>query len=423
MSPVSRREFIGWAGLAPLALGRSGLAAGASLAFAPAAFEATADSVLLWVCGNEASKLRIELEEAGTGRRVAGPAVALTREGDFTATASVTGLSPGTAWTYRVLDAESGRELHKPGAFKTAPAGPAPFRFVFTADMEESYQPFSLFDVMEKYQPDFFLLLGDTIYADHPKRGFSPSISHYRGKHAANRRDARLQAFLSRRTTFATWDDHEVDDNAHGGHPNMAEGLQVFREYWPCRSVAPDSLYRRFEWAGVDFFMLDTRRHRSPQTAPEDAAKTMLGAAQKAWLLDGLAASKAPFRFIVTTVPFGGGGADTWGNYKTERDEIRRFLAQKKMRNAIFLTGDYHLARDWSNEKLGIREYMAGPIASFFHYQRTPAARDRYEKLGAFHYGDGPNFGAWRVDPAAGKAELEFVDARGETMHRVELAA
>jgi phosphodiesterase/alkaline phosphatase D-like protein len=37
-------------------------------------------------------------------------------------------------------------------------------RFVFSAGMQAEYKPFSLFDDMTAAQPDFALLLGDTIY-------------------------------------------------------------------------------------------------------------------------------------------------------------------------------------------------------------------------------------------------------------------
>jgi phosphodiesterase/alkaline phosphatase D-like protein len=59
--------------------------------------------------------------------------------------------------------------------------------------------------------------------------------------------------------------------------------------------------------------MLDTRRFRSPQTAQDGPDKTMLGETQKSWLEDKLSTSKAKFKFIVTSVPFQGGGVDTWG--------------------------------------------------------------------------------------------------------------
>jgi hypothetical protein len=64
---------------------------------------------------------------------------------------------------------------------------------------------------------------------------------------------------------------------------------------------------------------------------------------------------------------------------------------------------------------------MAGPIASFTNYQFSPESRDRNEKLGKFHYGDGYNFGLWWVDPAAGKASLEFVHVSGKSLFKTEL--
>jgi alkaline phosphatase D len=149
----------------------------------------------------------------------------------------------------------------------------------------------------------------------------------------------------------------------------------------------------------------------------------MLGAAQKSWFKDRLKASTSPFKFIVTSVPFHGTGADTWGSYAAERGELVRFIRSEKIRGTVFLTGDYHMARDWTNAKTGLREYMAGPIASFTQYQYNPNARARYEKAGAFHYGDGTNFGLWTIDPTAGKARLEFIDASGKTLFQTELNA
>jgi alkaline phosphatase D len=290
--------------------------------------------------------------------------------------------------------------------------------------MEESYQPFKLFDVIDSKQPDFFLHLGDTVYADHPKQKiFTPSVSLYRHKHAANRKDSHLQNFLARHVTYAIWDDHETEDNFNSLHPHIEKALQVFKEYWPCKPANPAALYRQFSWAGVDFFILDTRRFRSQQTLADGPDKTMLGSAQKSWLKERLKASVAPFKFIITSVPFHGNAVDTWGSYRTERDEIAGFIRGEKIRGTIFLTGDYHLARDLSNPETGQREYMAGPIASFTNYQFSPESRARNEKIGKFHYGDGYNFGLWRVDPAAGKASLEFVHVNGGSLFQTELTA
>jgi len=421
----TRRQFLQLATATPFALANIREAnAASSLAFAPAAFDAIDDSVLIWVRGDGAARVRVDFgNDAGSTQLTTGPSVALTKDTDYCATIPLTQLAPGKTWIYRIVDAESGKPLSEPGRFKTAPIAAAPFTFAFSADMDESYQPFTLFDVTDGKQPDFFLHLGDTVYADFPRQRFRPSVSHYRTKHAAVRKDRHLQSFLSRYVTYAIWDDHEIEDNANSLNPYMDIALQVYKEYWPCRAVEATALYRQFTWAGIDFFILDTRRFRSQQQMPDGPGKTMLGAAQKGWFKDRLKASMAPFKFIITSVPFHGGGIGTWGPFGTERSELVRFIRGEKIRGTIFLTGDYHLARDWTNAKTGLREYMAGPIASFTYYKHNPEARAQYEKAGTFHYGDGYNFGLWRVDPAAGKARLEFIDAGGKTLFQTELSA
>jgi alkaline phosphatase D len=422
----SRRQFLRLATAAPLVLAdlRQSQAA-SSLAFSPAAFDATHDSVLIWVRGNGAARVGVDFgSDPPAAHLTAGPSVVLAKETQYSATIPLTQLAPGKTWIYRIIDAVSGKPLFEPGRFKTAPIEPTPFTFAFSADMEESYQPFKLFDVIGSKQPDFFLHLGDTVYADYPKqKRFSPSVSHYRNKHAANRKDRHLQNFLARHVTYAIWDDHETEDNFNSSHPHIEKALQVFKEYWPCKPADPAALYRQFSWAGVDFFILDTRRFRSEQTMTDGPDKTMLGSAQKSWLKERLKASTAPFKFIMTSVPFHGSLADTWGSYRTERDEIAGFIRSEKIPGTIFLTGDYHLARDLSNIKTGLREYMAGPIASFTQYQFSPESRAYNEKIGNFHYGDGYTFGLWRIDPAAGKARLEFIHVNGESLFQTELTA
>jgi alkaline phosphatase D len=422
----SRRQFLRLATAAPLVLADLGQSqASSSLAFAPAAFDATHDSVLIWVRGNGTARVRVDFgNDAPSAQLTSGPTVVLAKETGYSAAIPLTHLASGKTWIYRIIDAASSKPLFQPGWFKTAPIELTPFTFAFSADMEEAYQPFKLFDVIGNKQPDFFLHLGDTVYADYPRqKRFSPSVSHYRDKHAANRKDQHLQKFLSRHVTYAIWDDHEIEDNANSLNPHMEKALQVFKEYWPCKAADPAALYRQFSWAGIDFFILDTRRFRSQQSMTDGPDKTMLGSTQKSWLKERLKASTAPFKFIITSVPFHGSLADTWGSYRTERDEIAGFIRSEKIPGTIFLTGDYHVARDLSNAKTGLREYMAGPIASFTQYQFSPESRAYNEKIGNFHYGDGYTFGLWRVDPAAGRASLEFVHVSGESLFHTELTA
>lgn len=421
----TRRDFLRTAAVgAGTLLLPLGAQAAASLSIQPAAFEVTHDGALIWITSGPGAELVIEVaaDEALTNpRRIA--VTGLEPSNDYTGSIVVDGLEPDRLWYFRIVDAKSQTAVSRIGRFRTAPSAPRAFTFAWSGDMDERYQPFQLFDVIGARDPEFFLHLGDTIYADLPRARFSPSVPFYRRKHRTNRADPHIQQFMLRHPTFAIWDDHETDNNCHAGHPHMSQARGVFKEYWPCCSVAPDGLQRKFSWAGVDFIVLDTRSYRASQTADDDASKTMLGAAQKRWLLDGLAASKAPFKFVITSVPFQGGGVDTWGSYRTERGEIEAFIRARGIRGVVFLTADYHLARDWSHPKAPYREFMAGPIATFTHYSRTPAARDRYEKAGTFHYGDGHNFGMVHVDPVAKRGSVAFVDHAGKTMTTIEIAA
>lgn len=419
-----RRRLLGVAGAtAGWLLSPARAQAASSLSVQPAAFEVKAEGALVWISGNASGRFAVEVARDDSLRNAHRFAVtSLTADNDFTGVVALDGLSADTTWFYRVVDAQSAAPVSRTGRFRTAPTAPRPFTFAWSGDMQEQHQPFRLFDAMGSRDPDFFLLLGDTIYADVPLAQFYPSLRHYRGKHYANRQDRRLQQFLLRHPTYAIWDDHETENDAHSGHPHMPLARRVFREYWPCRSVATDGLYRRFAWAGVDFFILDTRSYRSAQNVDDGPGKTMLGAAQKAWFLDGLSTSAAPFKFVVTPTPFQGGGQDTWGGYRAERDEIVSLLRTRNIRGVVFLTADYHLAREWSSPKMPFRDFMAGPIATRGHYGSSPLTRERNNKAGIFHY-DGYNFGLVKVDPAAGTGEVSFVDEHGKTLHAVAISA
>lgn len=59
-------------------------------------------------------------------------------------------------------------------------------------------------------------------------------------------------------------------------------------------------------WGDVDFFVVDGRNHRSPDRAPDNEHKRMLGDAQCAWLLDELKRSRASFKIPGAAVMLAG---------------------------------------------------------------------------------------------------------------------
>ena len=411
-----RRTFL--AASAAIAAARAG-AAPPSLVFLPAAFDAREDQVTLWASASENMALLVRWRGVGDASWRDGPKLQLDERNDTTGAVTLAGLPAETHIEYQFVHADSRAAASAIAHCKTPSAPekkPKPFRFVFSADLDEAYKPFRIFDAMAEAKPDFALLLGDTIYADLPKREFSATTPHYRRKYARNRADPSFQKFLSRHTTYTIWDDHEIENDCHGGHPAIALAQRVYREYWPCESVTPDGLYRSFLWGGAHFIVLDTRSFRSPHEQDDDGNKSMLGAQQKKWLFAELQTHRAAFTFIITSVPFQGGGRDTWASYKTERQEIEMFLKRERKRNVVFLTGDYHLGRDWSRPEAGYYEFMAGPLASFTMYGREPAARERYAKSGTFHYGDGANFAVVDVDCANETFTISWRDVQGRAL-------
>lgn len=406
-------------GAAPVAAGVP-QAMAATLAYRPAAFDVHEDRALIWACGNEASRVHVRWGEAADALSQRSAELALDKAADFTGHVELRGLPRGTTIHYRVFAGDAA--VSPLCRFNTARKARQSFSLAFSGDMEEKYKPFRLFDVMAAAQPDYFVHLGDTVYADIPKREFATTLSHYRRKHSNIRADRPLQAFLSQCATYAMWDDHECENDAHGGLPQWPVAEQVFREYWPCASEDRVGLYRAFQLApAVDLIMLDTRRFRSVQALVDGPDKTMLGARQKAWFFDRLKRSTAKYKIVATSVPFHGGSHDAWGNYKTERDEVVAFIRRERITNVVMISADYHFARDWSSKRTGLREFMAGPIATFRTFDKTPEARERHGKGPHFAFGDDVNFGLLRYDGSANTLAVSYQDSRGKVLFETTL--
>ena len=151
--------------------------------------------------------------------------------------------------------------------------------------------------------------------------------------------------------------------------------------------------------------------------------KTMLGSQQKLWFLDRLKQSKATFKIVATSVPFHGGSQDAWGNYKTERDEVIAFIQRERIANVVMISADYHFARDWSNRRTGIHEFMAGPLASFRTFEKSPEARERHTKGPHFVFGDDFNFGLLTYDGKQNSLTVSYQDSAGKKLFETVIVA
>jgi alkaline phosphatase D len=337
--------------------------------------------------------------------------ISTSAERDFTAHIPLANLTTHTLYFYQML--VHGKKQGPICQFVTAPSKDvlAPVTFVIGGDTRHNFRPFSIMEFMWAAQPDFFVYLGDTIYAD--KGSTAMTLSDYWGKYAENR-DGFAQRLFATTPLFVMWDDHEVDSDFTMTHPRLPIGRQAFMDYWPIRRSRQDPyrLYRSFKWGkGVEVFLLDCRQYRNPQT------KTMLGLEQKQWLLQQLAASSAMFKFIVSTVPFSDPREDKWGEYPEERDDILKNIQENKIPGVIFLAGDvHHAAVSQMPHDPAVREFIFGPLAAPMNYN-VSSREPRFE----FFQDDSQNYGKVTVQPEGPKpsVRIEWFDSTNALLHQV----
>lgn len=366
----------------------------APFSYGVAAGDAENTSFVAWTRTDGAGdvSLQVSLDPLfATGVTSVGP---LTPDagGDNTVKTIVTGLQPARQYYYRF---QQGGETSRTGRIRTAPGAgsTAPMTFAFTGDSNAAFKPYTVLEGLRADDPDLFLYIGDTVYADDPRSGtgMASTLAEYHVKYKENRDDHALRSVLASIGTVAMADDHEVDNDWYGGSfagvsgssvwgSMIGAGLAAFQDYMPMRENTgdPQQLYRSVKWGNVaEFFLIDPRQYRAPQayvTEPlclssgspavlppagpcqdeiADPGRTYLGAGQKAWLKNALLASTATWKFIMNGplvsqllfVPY-----DRWEGYKAERTEMLEFIhnpdgnvvTDDHIPNVVVLSTDIH---------------------------------------------------------------------------------
>jgi alkaline phosphatase D len=368
----------------------------------------TDSSINFWARASGEFTVQIELDEDGNyadARRTV--AVTAGRADDYVVELMAEGLEPETTYRYRVLvGGEEAQYLEGLGPFAVRTAPPAGSRTGFRVAIgscarfqEDPVQP--IWEQVERARPDLFIWLGDNIYGD----ALDPDIlaEEYRRQRTV----ATLQPILRSTPQLATWDDHDFGLNDHDRrNPVKEEALGVFERYWanPAHGL-PDApgVFFRYGYGGVDFFFLDVRYHRDPNAMPDSVGKTMLGAAQLKWLKEGLAASDAPFKVLLSGSGWTkakGPGGDSWASFLHERDSLFAFIQREGIGGVVLVSGDTHVgelnAIPWS-ERGGYDFYdlVSSPLAqspSASWLERRPEIRIRPI------YSAGPNAGLLTFD-------------------------
>jgi alkaline phosphatase D len=319
---------------------------------------------------------------------------------DHTVKADATGLDPATTYYYRF---RLGGAVSATGTTRTAPALTAAvarlrFGVVSCSNLPEGH--FAAYRYLaDRGDLDAVLHLGDYIY-EYGGAGVRPhdppyevlTLADYRRRHAQYKSDEHLRRLHATVPFIATWDDHEVANDAwSGGAENHQPGTegdyavrkaaahQAYFEWMPVRNEA-DRIYRRLRFGLLaELSMLDLRSYRSQQVgigdgSADDPDRTLTGAEQMAWLENGLITSGAQWKLVGNSVmvaplqlpplpayllgplaellglPREGISLnpDQWDGYAADRRRLLATIADHGVRDTVFLTGDIHSS--WASD-------------------------------------------------------------------------
>ncbi|MCC7276008.1 MAG: alkaline phosphatase D family protein [Alphaproteobacteria bacterium] len=479
---ISRRRLLaGAAALAPFAILRGGRAAAREpFTLGVASGCPRPDRVVLWTRlapepleggGMPDAPVAVEWELAEDERfaRIAarGTFTAVPEAG-HTVHAEPAGLAPGRWYWYRF---RTGGAISPVGRTRTAPAEGAAttsFRFAFASCQMYEHGYYAAYRHMAAQDHDLVVHLGDYIYEmswgrRHVRKhlGAIPTeLWEFRDRYALYKSDADLQAAHHAFPWLAVWDDHEVANDYAGDHsprtsdPGQflrirAAAYRAFWEHMPLPMAAaprgPDMrIYDRYRFGDlVDMMLLDDRQYRAahacgtgpvgagPATdCPERIApgRTMLGAAQEAWLDGALRQARGRWTVVAQQTlmaeldrragPERAYWLDGWDGYPAARGRLLSAIAAHRPSNPVVIGGDVHafwvadLKRDFADpasptiasELVGSSITSQGPSENAIRTGLAENPHIRYAR------GDKRGYVAMTLDAKACRAELMGVD-------------
>lgn len=220
-------------------------------------------------------------------------------------------------------------------------------------------------------------MIGDNVYAGNKGRvagDFDASYALAQSLYLDIWGGQQFRRLFGRVPTFMIWDDHEIMENYWRGKDDFAYdvGRTLFDIYQGSHNpepLVPGELYYSFRVGEVGFFVLDTRTYRDGNMEPDDADKTMLGAAQRQLFEEWLSGDDSAVHVIVSSVIFADfttTGADPWTSFSVERDALLDTIAQNATKNTFIVSGDQH----WS----AVLHLTPGDVTpySLYEFQTTP---------------------------------------------------
>ncbi|MGH8975165.1 MAG: alkaline phosphatase D family protein, partial [Acidimicrobiia bacterium] len=282
------------------------------------------------------ARARLVLEDPAGGRR---PSAEVRADDDGVARMRIDGLSPATRYRYTVeVDGHPDRSRGR-GRLSTFPEGPASFTLA-VASCARTGSDGVVFDAIRRLDPLLYLVTGDLHYQNIGSRDPDDFLGAY---HTVLTAPAQAALYRTVPVDYV-WDDHDYGPNdADAAAPSRAAARRAYRQavpHPPLPAGPGGAIYHAFTVGRVRVVVTDTRSERT--------ADTMLGAAQREWLLGELVrAGEHALVIWVNPDPWidaGRSGKDTWGGYAAERRQIADTIASRGIRNLVMVSGDAHMA-------------------------------------------------------------------------------
>jgi alkaline phosphatase D len=335
--------------------------------------------------------------------------------------AEPTGLKPERWYFYRF----SAMGQRSPiGRTRTAPAADAAvarLNFIIASCQRYDVGHYAAWRHAAADELDLVMFLGDYIYeygrdsapADAPRRhegGKVHTLAGYRARYAQYKADPALQAAHAAAPWLLVWDDHEVDNDYAGLQGQdlqidfAAQRAAAYRAYWEFlpfpKAAKPTAagmrIYGRLDWGRLArVHLLDDRQYRDAQACPRpgkggsntvtvqecpallDPKRSLLGAAQEAWLAEGWDAQR-PWNLLAQQTlmarcswedPAGPGRGrywtEGWDGYAAARQRLLAGVAERKLPGVVVLGGDVH-ANYVADLKVNYDDAKAPTVASEF---------------------------------------------------------
>ena len=317
---------------------------------------------------------------------------------------------------------------------ETGGRAPPLTRIAFGSCLDQR-MPQPVWQGVREFRPELFLFLGDNVYGD----ATSADMTELARAYATLGANPYFRALREGSRVLATWDDHDFGKNDAGaGFPWKRKAERLFLDFWE----APADDLRRAR-AGiyashargppgrrVQVILLDTRYFRSglrrtggtrPKYRPDpDPGKTMLGAAQWAWLETELR-KPADLRLVVSSIQVlaDGHGWERWGNLPRERDRLFDLIRRTRANGVIILSGDRHFGSMYER-----RDALPYPLLEVTSSSLNRPWRDADEQgprqtgpaLGA------ENFGSVEIDWRTREVTISLRDLHGDAVQSRILA-